>query len=132
METSGNADTHVVLRGGTTGPNFSRAHVEAAAGLLAENGLPPHLMVDCSHANSGKDPERQVPVAADLALRIASGNRSVVALMLESNLVGGSQDYRAAPLVHGRSVTDACLSWEKTAPVLAELARAVAERRKRG
>jgi 3-deoxy-7-phosphoheptulonate synthase len=89
-------------------------------------------MVDCSHANSGKDPERQVPVAADLALRIASGNRSVVALMLESNLVGGSQDYRAAPLVHGRSVTDACLSWEKTAPVLAELARAVAERRKRG
>ena len=132
METSGNADTHVVLRGGTKGPNFSRAHVDAAASLLAENGLPPHVMVDCSHANSGKDPERQVLVAADLASRIAAGSRSVAAVMLESNLVGGAQDYRAAPLVHGRSVTDPCLSWEKTAPVLADLARAVAARRSRG
>ena len=74
-------------------------------------------MVDCSHANSGKDAERQAAVAADLASRIAAGDRAIAAVMIESNLLGGSQDYRAVPLVRGRSVTDACLSWEKTLPL---------------
>jgi 3-deoxy-7-phosphoheptulonate synthase len=129
MQTSGNEDTHIVLRGGGKGPNYSAKDVKAAVDLLVANGLPAHVMVDCSHANSLKDAERQVAVAADLALRISAGDRSVSAVMIESNVVGGSQDYRAAPLVHGRSVTDPCLCWEKTAPVLAQLAEAVERRR---
>jgi 3-deoxy-7-phosphoheptulonate synthase len=130
MQTTGNEDTHLVLRGGTQGPNFSSAHVKAAAALLAKNGLAAHVMVDCSHANSGRDPERQPGVAADLAAQIASGERAVSAVMIESNLLGGSQDYRANPLVRGQSVTDACLPWEKTVPLISQLAAAVAARRR--
>jgi 3-deoxy-7-phosphoheptulonate synthase len=130
MQTTGNEDTHLVLRGGSRGPNFSAADVRAAAGLLAGNKLPPLVMVDCSHANSGKDAERQVEVAGELAGRVSSGDRSVAAVMIESNLVGGSQDFRAKPLVRGQSVTDACLSWDKTLQLLAQLAGAVAARRK--
>jgi 3-deoxy-7-phosphoheptulonate synthase len=129
MQTTGNNDTHLVLRGGSRGPNFSAADVGAAAALLEKNNLPAFIMVDCSHANSGKDAERQTSVAADLAARIAAGEHSVVAVMIESNLLAGSQDYRASPLVRGRSVTDACLSWEATVPVLAQLAKAVSGRR---
>jgi len=132
MQTSGNEDTHLVLRGGSQGPNYSAASVEAAAALLARNGLPARVMVDVSHANSGKDADRQAVVAAELAQRIAGGERAVAAVMIESNLVGGSQDYRAAPLVHGQSVTDACLSWEKTIPLMGMLASAVAARRASG
>jgi 3-deoxy-7-phosphoheptulonate synthase len=130
METTGNDDTHLVLRGGTLGPNYSAGDVHSAAALLSKNGLPPHLMVDCSHANSGRDAERQPDVASELAARIAGGDRTISAVMIESNLLGGSQDYRAVPLVRGRSVTDACLSWEATLPVLTRLAEAVASRRK--
>jgi 3-deoxy-7-phosphoheptulonate synthase len=86
-------------------------------------------MVDCSHANSGKDPGRQPAVAADLAAQIAAGETAIAAVMIESNLLDGAQDYQAQPLVYGRSVTDACLSWEKTLPVLAALANAVKTRR---
>jgi 3-deoxy-7-phosphoheptulonate synthase len=129
METSGNEDTHIVLRGGgSRGPNYSADDVRSAVALLTANGLPPHVMVDCSHANSGKDAERQDSVAAELAARIAAGDRAIAAVMIESNLLGGSQDYRAVPLVHGRSVTDACLSWEKTVPVISRLAAAVTAR----
>jgi 3-deoxy-7-phosphoheptulonate synthase len=130
MQTTGNDDTHLVLRGGSRGPNFSADDVRSAAALLLKNGLPPHVMVDCSHANSGRDAERQPAVAAELAARIAAGDRAVAAVMIESNLVGGSQDYRAVPLTRGQSVTDACLSWEKTLPVIARLAEAVASRRR--
>jgi 3-deoxy-7-phosphoheptulonate synthase len=130
METTGNTDTHLVLRGGTRGPNFSAEQVSGAAALLAKNALPPYVMVDCSHANSLKDPSRQTAVAADLAGRIASGNRTVAAVMIESNLLDGSQDYRAKPLVRGRSVTDVCLSWEETRPLLEALAGAVSARRR--
>lgn len=129
MQTTGNEDTHLVLRGGTLGSNFSARDVSSAAALLSRSGLAPHLMVDCSHANSGRDAELQPAVASDLAARIAAGDRAIAAVMLESNLVGGSQDYRAVPLVRGQSVTDACLSWERTLPVLARLADAVAARR---
>jgi 3-deoxy-7-phosphoheptulonate synthase len=129
MQTTGNEDTHLVLRGGSRGPNYSEADVGGAAALLAANGLAPHLMVDFSHANSGKDAERQLSVAAEVSARVAAGNRAVVAVMLESNLLGGAQDYRAVPLVRGRSVTDACLSWEKTEPLLERLAGAVRTRR---
>jgi 3-deoxy-7-phosphoheptulonate synthase len=132
MQTTGNEDTHLVLRGGSRGPNYSREDVRSAVELLSGNGLAPHLMVDCSHANSGKDAERQCVVAAELAERIAAGDRAISAVMIESNLLGGSQDYRAVPLAHGRSVTDACLSWEKTLPAIARLAGAVGARRKAG
>src|SRR5208283_47126 len=104
---TGNEDTHIVLRGGEPGGgNYSAQAVRAAVESLAACSLPPFVMVDCSHANSGRDPERQVAVAADLASRIADGERSVAAVMMESNLVGGSQDYKTRPLVYGRSVTD--------------------------
>jgi 3-deoxy-7-phosphoheptulonate synthase len=132
MGTSGNDQTHVVLRGGATGPNFAAEPVAAAVALLRKFGLPPHVMVDCSHANSSKDPERQPEVAADVAARVAGGDRSVCAVMIESNLLGGSQDFRARPLVRGRSITDACLPWEKTLPVLARLAEAARARRGAG
>jgi 3-deoxy-7-phosphoheptulonate synthase len=88
-------------------------------------------MVDCSHANSGKDAERQPAVAAELAARIAAGESAICGLMIESNLLGGTQDYRAQPLIYGQSITDPCLSFEKTSPVLAKLAEAVRARRAR-
>jgi 3-deoxy-7-phosphoheptulonate synthase len=129
MQTTGNDDTHLVLRGGTRGSNYSAADVASATALLEKNRLPPFVMVDCSHANSGKDAERQTVVAAELAGRIAAGERAVAAIMIESNLLAGSQDYRANPLVRGRSVTDACLSWDSTVPILDQLAKAVKKRR---
>ena len=129
MGTTGNQDAHLVLRGGTKGPNFSAAPVGAATTLLASYGLPPFLMVDCSHANSGKDPARQPAVAADVAAQIAQGSRAIAAVMLESHLVGGTQPHDAQPLAYGRSITDACLGWEETLPVLERLAQAVKTRR---
>jgi 3-deoxy-7-phosphoheptulonate synthase len=129
MGTSGNEHGHLVLRGGAAGANYSAAHIARAVALLKKHQLPPYLMVDCSHANSGKDPARQPAVAADLAAQIAAGERAIAAVMLESNLLGGAQDYRATPLVYGRSVTDACLPWEQTLPVFTTLAAAVRARR---
>jgi 3-deoxy-7-phosphoheptulonate synthase len=129
MGTTGNEHAHLVLRGGSKGPNYAASHVQAAAALLRQNELPPHLMIDCSHANSGKDPARQPAVAADVAAQVSAGERAIAAVMLESNLVGGTQDYQAKPLTYGRSITDACLSWEQTLPVLAALAEAVKKRR---
>ncbi len=131
LGTTGNEHAHLVLRGGSGGPNFSATHIRAAAALLKKNSLPPHLMVDCSHANSGKDAAHQPAVAADLAAQIAGGDRAIAAVMIESNLLGGAQDFQTRPLVHGRSVTDACLPWEQTLPVLATLAEAVKARRKK-
>ena len=131
METTGNEDTHLVLRGGSRGPNCSAKDVAAAAALLSASGLPPFVMVDCSHANSGRDPGRQLDVVADIAARVAAGERAVAAVMIESNLVGGSQDYQAVPLVRGQSVTDACLSWERTLPAIERLAEAGRARRGR-
>ncbi|HZZ19149.1 MAG TPA: 3-deoxy-7-phosphoheptulonate synthase [Opitutaceae bacterium] len=129
MQTTGNDDTHLVLRGGSRGPNFSATDVSSAVSLLEKNKLPAFVMVDCSHANSGKDAEKQTSVATDLGARIAAGGRAIAAVMIESNLLGGAQDYRANPLVRGRSVTDACLSWDSTVPVLDQLAKSVRDRR---
>lgn len=131
LGTSGNDQCHLVLRGGTTGPNFSREHVAAASRLLGKHNLPRGILIDCSHANSGKDPERQPAVAASIAEQVSQGNRAVCGVMLESHLLGGSQDPHAQPRVYGRSITDGCLSWEKTLPVLAMLAEAAARRRER-
>ncbi len=130
MGTSGNEHTHVVLRGGTRGPNFSEADVHGAVDLLRRHGLRPHVMVDCSHANSGKDPARQPAVARSIAERIGAGDRTVTGVMIESNLRSGAQKVSSRPLAYGQSVTDACLSWVDTRPVLDELATAVRARRK--
>ena len=131
LGTAGNDCGHLVLRGGTRGPNFGAESVAAAAGLLRAAELPPYLVIDCSHANSGKDAEAQPAVAADVAAQVSAGERAICGFMLESNLIGGAQDYRVRPLDYGRSITDACLSLEKTIPVLAELAAAVQARRAR-
>ncbi|PTX98606.1 3-deoxy-7-phosphoheptulonate synthase [Opitutus sp. ER46] len=131
MGTAGNEHGHLVLRGGTKGANYGTAEVAAAVALLAEHELAPHVMVDCSHANSGKDPAVEPQVAADIAAQIAGGSRAVAAVMIESNLLGGAQDFRARPLVYGRSITDACLAWEQTLPIFARLAEAVQARRVR-
>jgi 3-deoxy-7-phosphoheptulonate synthase len=131
LGTAGNDRCHLVLRGGTRGPNYTAEHVHAAGEMLRAAGLPPFLMVDCSHANSGKDAERQPAVAAELATQIAAGENAICGVMLESHLLGGTQDPHARPLIYGQSITDPCLSFEKTIPALAKLAKAVRARRAR-
>ena len=131
LGTTGNDRSHLVLRGGTRGPNYTSDHVQATAELLRTAGLPTRLMVDCSHGNSGRDPDRQPLVATDVASQVAAGQHAICGVMLESNLVDGTQNYRTRPLAYGRSVTDACLAWAKTIPVLERLAAAVRSRRSR-
>ncbi|MEO8070292.1 MAG: 3-deoxy-7-phosphoheptulonate synthase, partial [Acidobacteriota bacterium] len=126
VATSGNGDCHIILRGGTTGPNYSAADVARVKDELIQAGLTPRLMVDVSHANSGKDHKRQPAIARDIAARVADGDQSISGVMIESFLVGGRQTVKSGlPLVYGQSITDACLDWETTAPLLVELAGAV-------
>jgi len=130
VSTRGNPFCHVILRGGTNGPNYSEEHVQKATEALNKTGLRPIVMVDCSHANSGKDPSRQPEVAFDVARRIAAGDRAIFGLMIESFLVGGRQDQAPGKsLTYGQSITDGCLGWDETEPVLAKLAEAVRARR---
>jgi 3-deoxy-7-phosphoheptulonate synthase len=130
VATAGNEDCHVILRGGASGPNYHPASLAAVGHALVQAGLPNRVMVDCSHANSGKDFTRQPAVAADLAGQIGDGNRSIVGLMMESFLEDGRQDYgKGLDLVYGQSVTDACMSWERTRPLFGLLADAVRRRR---
>jgi len=129
VETRGNEHTHLILRGGGGKPNYDTASVAAAATALGEADLGEGLMVDCSHGNSGKDPRRQPVVAAELAAQIEGGSRRVMGVMLESFLVAGSQSVRPrAELTRGQSVTDGCLAWDETLPVLDTLARAARQR----
>lgn len=128
ITTTGNPDCHVILRGGSGGPNYSAEHVSSALGTLTKAGLPERLIVDASHGNSGKDHRRQPVVAADLASRIAEGEKGVVGVMLESFLVAGRQEI-GPDMVRGCSVTDACMDWDTTASVLDGLAAAVRARR---
>jgi 3-deoxy-7-phosphoheptulonate synthase len=131
FETRGNADTHVILRGGKA-PNYSAEHVRDVCQTLAQSGLPTQLMVDCSHANSNKQHARQIAVAADVAAQIAGGSRSIMGVMIESHLNEGRQDIVPGQgLRPGVSVTDACIGWDQTLPVLEDLANAVAARRSR-
>ena len=130
MTTSGNSDTHVILRGGRSGPNYSASHVAKALDLVAAAGLPRRLMVDASHGNSGKDYRRQPAVAEALAEQITAGERGITGVMLESFLVAGRQDPgNPAALTYGQSVTDACMDIEMTTATLETLASAVARRR---
>jgi 3-deoxy-7-phosphoheptulonate synthase len=131
LYTTGNPDGHVILRGGDEGPNCGPADVAAAVELLRAAGLPERLVIDASHGNSDKDPDRQVTAAAQIADQVAGGNRAIVGTMLESFILAGRQDLDSGrPLVYGQSVTDACLDWERTAMILDRLAGAVEERRR--
>jgi 3-deoxy-7-phosphoheptulonate synthase len=132
FETRGNDDCHVILRGGKT-PNYSRADVDAACALLKGAGLREQVMIDVSHANSSKQHQRQINVAAEVAAEIAAGDRRITGLMIESHLNEGRQDIvPGQPLRHGVSVTDACISLAQTVPVLQGLAAAVQLRRSHG
>jgi 3-deoxy-7-phosphoheptulonate synthase len=128
VSTRGNQDTHLILRGGTEGPNYDADSIAAVVAQLEASGLPGRVMVDCSHANSGKDPAQQPVVAHDIAEQIAGGSHAIVGIMLESFLVDGRQDI-ASSMTYGQSITDACMSWERTLPVFDELAAAVRSRR---
>ncbi len=129
FETRGNADGHVILRGGKA-PNYDAAHVGAACGVLRKAGLREQVMVDCSHANSSKQHQRQIAVAADVATQLAAGERRIIGVMVESHLHAGRQDLKpGVPLQPGVSITDACIGWDDTAPLLHQLADAVRARR---
>ncbi len=131
VETAGNVHCHLILRGGSRGPNYDAASVGAAADKLRAAKLPHRIMVDCSHGNSDKDHKRQPAVARDVAQQVAAGARNIFGVMLESHLVEGNQKQQAgSELVYGQSITDACIGWEDTVAVLEELAVAVATRRK--
>ena len=121
VKTAGNPDTHVVLRGGRNGPNYSPDDVAKAGVALEKAGLPGGIMVDCSHSNSGKDPLRQPEVWKSVLAQRAAGNKKLVGAMLESHLRFGSQPLPADPskLEYGVSITDACMDWEMTASLLA-------------
>ncbi|WP_018232414.1 3-deoxy-7-phosphoheptulonate synthase AroG [Thioalkalivibrio thiocyanodenitrificans] len=129
FSTAGNTDCHIILRGGKE-PNYDAPSIERAAVQLKAAGLPPSLMVDCSHANSRKEPSRQVDVARSLGEQLAAGDRRIIGTMLESHLVGGRQDVSDdRDLTYGQSITDACMGWDDTEKVLNELATAVRARR---
>jgi len=131
VETRGNEDCHIILRGGTK-PNYDAASVRAAADALAKAGLAQRLMIDCSHANTQKDPMRQIEVAAEVGARIAAGDKHIFGLMVESHLKAGRQELIPGhDLVYGQSVTDGCIGWEDSEPLLDRLAAAVRQRRQR-
>ncbi len=134
VETTGNPDCHVILRGGTT-PNYDAKSVELACLGLEEAGMRGSLMVDCSHANSSKKHDRQIVVASDIAAQVAAGSSRVFGVMVESHLQEGAQRFtpgkdRACDLEYGQSITDACLGWDDSVQVLETLSQAVRQRRR--
>ena len=130
VRTAGNEDCHVILRGSNKAPNFDAASVEAACQEVGSGGIAARLMIDTSHGNSSKKAENQIPVCQDIAAQIAKGDRRIVGVMIESNLVGGRQDLiPGKPLIYGQSVTDACIDWEDSVKLLEALADAVKQRR---
>lgn len=130
VETRGNPDCHLILRGGASGPNYDADAIAKVAAALAKAELPARLIIDCSHANSGKNPVTQGDVGRAVAAQIAAGDRGIVGVMLESFLVEGRQDVRpGTPLTYGQSITDACMSWDRSVAVLDELAAAARARR---
>jgi len=127
--TAGNPDCHLILRGGKSSTNYDAASVDDACALLQKAKLPERVMIDCSHANSRKMHQRQKYVCRDICAQLSDGDKRIMGVMIESNLVEGAQSPSAKPLVRGQSVTDACLSWDDTQPLLDDLANAVAARR---
>jgi 3-deoxy-7-phosphoheptulonate synthase len=131
VETRGNCDCHLILRGGQT-PNFDARSVAAACSALAKAGLPERLMIDCSHANTSKQYRLQINVAQGIGEQIARGDRRIFGAMVESHLVEGRQDLTPGrPLVYGQSITDACLGWDDSVALLESLAEKVRQRRGR-
>ena len=133
VQTKGNTDCHVILRGGKA-PNFDAAGVATACDELKAAKLPCQLMIDCSHANSSKQHQRQIDVARDIGSQMAAGNRCIVGVMVESHLLGGAQKFSAgkddpARLTYGQSITDACIGWDDSLGVLQGLSAAVLARR---
>lgn len=127
--TTGNDDCHIILRGGKQ-PNYDAHSVAGAMEELTAAGLPAKLMIDFSHANSEKQHRRQVDVAKDVATQISAGNDGIMGVMIESHLKEGRQDVEEGKdLTYGQSITDACISWEDSEPLLRELAKAVHQRR---
>lgn len=131
FQTSGNPDAHIILRGGSrTGPNYGAEFVTDAAARIQKAGLTSRLVIDCSHGNSSKDHRRQPLVAADIAAQVAAGSRVIAGVMIESHLVEGRQDWKGKDAsTYGCSITDACISFQETVPVLDGLAAAVRARR---
>jgi 3-deoxy-7-phosphoheptulonate synthase len=131
VETRGNDDCHIILRGGAA-PNYEAGQVQAACEALARAKLPERLMIDCSHANAAKDYRRQSAVAADIGRQISGGESRIVGVMVESHLVEGRQELTAGKaLTFGQSITDACLGWDESVQLLEGLAQAVRKRRNR-
>jgi len=129
VSTTGNEDCHIILRGGVK-PNYDAASVDAAAKGLAETGIPSRLMIDFSHGNSSKKPEKQVEVGDDVARQISGGDARIFGVMVESHLKAGRQDLvPGKELVYGMSITDGCIGWEESSKLLGVLAGAVRERR---
>jgi len=128
--TRGNPDTHIILRGGRGLVNYTAEAVGHTSDKMRKAGLQPRIMVDCSHANSNKDYKRQGLVCRDVAGQIAAGNRDIMGIMLESNLVAGAQTLEEGkPLLYGQSITDGCIDWAETHTLLHDLASAVRARR---
>ncbi|MFK7893702.1 MAG: 3-deoxy-7-phosphoheptulonate synthase [Granulosicoccus sp.] len=130
FQTNGNEDCHLILRGGNTHTNYDAASVDDACAMLVKAGLPERVMIDCSHANSRKLHRRQRYVCRDVCAQISGRDQRIMGVMIESNLVEGNQSISNKPLVRGQSVTDACLAWDETLPLLEQMAEAVNERRK--
>lgn len=129
FSTSGNEDCHIILRGGKQ-PNYDAGSVNAAAGALQDAKINPQLMIDFSHANSQKEFQKQVEVGNDVAAQISAGDRRIMGAMIESHLKEGRQDVLPGQdTVYGQSITDACISWKTTVPLLETLAKAVRDRR---
>jgi len=132
VATKGNGECHVILRGGSLAPNYSADSVAELGLALDRAGLPQRAMVDCSHDNSGKDHTRQPEVVCAVAAQVADGAETVFGVMLESFLLDGKQDHTREPkLRYGQSITDKCMSWERTLPLFGTLAEAVTQRRAR-
>jgi 3-deoxy-7-phosphoheptulonate synthase len=133
VTTTGNPDVHVILRGGSDGPNYQAEHVARVLDAVQQAGMPRTVMIDASHGNSRKDHVRQAEVASQIARQISGGQRGIAGVMIESFLVPGRQDLvNPGRLTYGQSVTDACMGWDTTADVLADLASAVRRRRESG
>jgi 3-deoxy-7-phosphoheptulonate synthase len=129
--TTGNPETHIILRGGRKMVNYTTTCVAETTLQMEKAGIVPRIMIDCSHANSNKDHLRQPIVCRDVAVQIAAGNPSIIGVMIESNLVAGAQKLMPGKsLVYGQSITDACIDWSQTYPMLKELASAARTRRK--
>ena len=129
FETIGNADAHIILRGGNDGPNYEKEYVDQTASALKEHNLPHKVMIDCSHGNSSKDYKKQSLVIDDVCQQYRQGSNDILGVMIESNLKEGNQSIFVTPLEYGKSITDACVDWKETVEMLDKLAHAVKDKR---